>query len=73
MKGMSLFSTHGKRERLRQAALAAQRSSAAIAVFEASQLAKQAADAKAAARSPAERARAQGRSDAERQKSTPAV
>jgi hypothetical protein len=70
---MSLFSTRRTRERLKEAELTVQRSTENIAAFEASQLAKLAADERAAARSPDELAEAESRSGAERQRSTPAV
>jgi hypothetical protein len=70
---MSFFSTRRTRQRLKQAEFVAQRSTANIAAFEASQLAKLVDDKRAAARSPVELAEAESRSSAQRQRSTPAV
>ena len=70
---MPFFSTRRTRERLKQVELMAQRSTANIAAFETSQLAKLAHDERSAARSPVELAEAESRSSAQRQRSTPAV
>ena len=67
------FSMRRTRERLKQAELMAQRSTANIAAFDARQLAKLADDERAAARSPLELTEAESRSSAQRQRLTPAV
>lgn len=66
---MFLFSTRMKRERLKQAALTAQR----MAAFPAAHLVQRATEDTAMARSPAQLAEAESRSMAQRQKATPAV
>jgi len=71
MERLHLFSTRRTRERMKQAQHSSTETK--IAAFQAGQLASRVADEEAAARSPAEKSEAQGRSSAERRKFTPAT